>query len=317
MKEKNKEEKVKDKNNKKSKKTNKYKYYEETIISGKYPIVLSIWEGETSKPVIVFLPGTMAYPQTYNEFLEPLSKLGYNIIGLNFISHGKSPRIKKDFILDDLVENSIDAITYAKAKFGDRIILFGHSQGGIVASKVASIDSRPKAVVSHNVIISTIPGVEGVTKVKIKLTPSRLKIVQNIMKMIAKIMPKKKIRATDYINNVERCIFNEEQVRNIETMVNDENNKDPYSLEEYPLSLVASLFALNTDFLINGEIKTPFYLVAVTGDEVFPYQYMKDCYKAIKAPEKYFVELDCDKHMSLTNYPELTINILTKIFDRY
>lgn len=53
----------------------KYKYYEETITSDKYPIVLDIWEGSTDKPVIVFLPGTMAYPNVYINFLEPLAKM--------------------------------------------------------------------------------------------------------------------------------------------------------------------------------------------------------------------------------------------------
>lgn len=55
-------------------KNKEYKYYEETIISGKYPIVLDIWEGSKEKPVIIFLPGTMAYPNVYINFLDPLAK---------------------------------------------------------------------------------------------------------------------------------------------------------------------------------------------------------------------------------------------------
>lgn len=310
-----------------TKNASNYKYYEETILSGENEIVLAIWDGEQDKPVIVFLPGTMGYPQTYIEFLEPLSTLGYNIVGVNFVSHGKSPRTKKNFNVQDLVQNTVDAITYASGKFSDRIIVLGHSQGGIVASKVAAIDSRPKAVIAHNVLITTIPGAEKVTNIKIKLTPLRVKIAQAIVRLLINIFPLKKIKTTDYINNVELAIENiektneqkqEEVSSEFKNQKNDEQEeKDPYALSEYPFSMVGSLFALDTSFMLDGSIKTPFYLIAVPEDEIFPYQYMKDCYKAIKAPEKHFIKLECHQHMSLTGCPELSIKILTEIFDKY
>ena len=290
-------------------KENKYKYYEETIISGTYPIVLSIWEGSKDKLNIIFLPGTMGYPQTYNAFLEPLSKLGYNIIGINFVSHGKSPRTKETFTADDLIENTIDTITYVNAKFGDRIILLGHSQGGIIASKVASIDPRIKAVLSHNVVMQEVEGSEAVVNINVKTTPVTVKIVQGLAKMAAKIMPKKQLKATDYISNVDECI--EEHPGEFDHEI------DPYALQTYPLTMVSSLFCLDTKYLTDGSIKMPFYLLAAKVDEIFPYEYMKNCYKAINSKEKHFVPIDCDRHMSLTHCPDIAIKTLVEIFDKY
>lgn len=56
-------------------KNKEYKYYEKTIISEKYPIVLDIWEGNKDKPAIIFLPGTMAYPNRYIDFLESIANM--------------------------------------------------------------------------------------------------------------------------------------------------------------------------------------------------------------------------------------------------
>ena len=44
---------------------------------------------------------------------------------------------------------------------------------------------------------------------------------------------------------------------------------------------------------------------------------MKECYDVLNAPEKYFVKLEAESHTSLITNPDISINVLTKIFDKY
>ena len=105
-------------------------------------------------------------------------------------------------------------MTYAINKFGDRIIVFGHSQGGIVASKVASIDSRIKATIAHNVIILEISGAEKLTNLHVKMTPLKKKIFKTVSTILAKLFPTKLIKATEYINNVDQTAEQKKRKKN-------------------------------------------------------------------------------------------------------
>lgn len=87
-------------------------YEEVGISSNNVPITLSIWYTERRSPTIVFLPGTMSHPLMYENFLCGLSERGFNIIGVHYLSHGKSPKIKKNYTMEDMLHNVYDATTY-------------------------------------------------------------------------------------------------------------------------------------------------------------------------------------------------------------
>jgi len=90
--------------------------YEEVLVeSAGALIALSVWRGERDAPCVVFLPGTMTHPLFYEEFLDGLARAGFNLVGVHFQGHGKSPRVKCLFSLDDLVQNACDAVSYASA----------------------------------------------------------------------------------------------------------------------------------------------------------------------------------------------------------
>lgn len=117
-------------------------YKEVGISSNNVPITLSIWYTERSSPTIVFLPGTMSHPLMYENFLCGLSERGFNIIGIHYLSHGKSPKIKKNYTMEDLLHNVYDATTYGIENFGENIAVMGSSQGGILAAMAAGRDTR-------------------------------------------------------------------------------------------------------------------------------------------------------------------------------
>lgn len=45
------------------------------------------------------------------EPLDGLARAGFNLVGVHFQNHGKSPRVKRLFSLDDLVQNAFDAVS--------------------------------------------------------------------------------------------------------------------------------------------------------------------------------------------------------------
>ncbi|HEX2916129.1 MAG TPA: hypothetical protein VH186_35545 [Chloroflexia bacterium] len=93
--------------------------YEETLItSNGVPIALSIWKARPDDPCLVFLPATMTHPLFYEEFLDALALAGFNVVGVHFQNHGKSPRLKRLYSFDDMVQNARDAAGYARQRFG-------------------------------------------------------------------------------------------------------------------------------------------------------------------------------------------------------
>src|SRR5215469_8062633 len=109
--------------------------YEEVLIESQgIPIALSIWEAKQGAPCVVFLPGTMTHPLFYEELLDGLSRAGFNVVGVHFQGHGKSPRVDQLFSFDDLVQNGRDTISYAIERFKSSILVLVSSQGGMVAT---------------------------------------------------------------------------------------------------------------------------------------------------------------------------------------
>ena len=49
-------------------------YREVVLGSAGARIVLSVWDGTTGMPVVLFLPGTMTHPLFYEEFLDAVNR---------------------------------------------------------------------------------------------------------------------------------------------------------------------------------------------------------------------------------------------------
>lgn len=106
----------------------------------------------------------MSHPLMYENFLCGLSERGFNIIGIHYLSHGKSPKIKKNYTMEDLLHNVYDVTTYGIENFGENIAVMGSSQGGILAAMAAGRDTRLKAVFPHNIMLTTLKETMSLTK---------------------------------------------------------------------------------------------------------------------------------------------------------
>ena len=282
-------------------------YQEVTIFSNAVPITLSIWQAEKSSPTIVFLPGTMSHPLMYENFLSGLCEQGFNIIGIHYLSHGKSPKIKVNYTMDDLLCNVYDATTYGIEKLGDRIAIMGSSQGGILAAMAAGRDARIKAVFPHNIMLTTLKETMSLTKYP-AWTHRFMGVIQWAFRMGGRLFPNYKVPGDAYLDFDK--VFHSEQAKK-------ECLSDPLLLPYYPLRFIASLFNADLSCLENGSIHCPVALITAKGDPLFSFDYTKKVFDLIQAPQKELIVLNLYRHMIFNEDTANTIKELEPTLHKY
>ena len=281
--------------------------YEEALIESLgVPIALSIWTGESGAPGVVFLPGTMIHPLFYEEFLDGLAQAGFNVLGVHYVEHGKSPRAKRLFSFEDLVQNGLDAVGYASDRFLREVLVLGSSQGAIVAMTLAK-DERVGAVFAHNVLDTRMAQSLRVTRFPRMLQPL-YHTIPKAMRGVARALPRLPVPASFYLQ--ERRIFGAEWTRN-------QFHWDPLSLRSYPLYFLASLFSADTSFLTSGEIRCPVVVIASTGDKLFPFDYTEQVYERILAPSKEMLVFELNHHLILNECVEEVLPSLVAKLKEY
>lgn len=261
-------------------------YYETFISSTDTEICLSVYELDKNKPVIVFLPGTMVSPLFYDEFLLELAEKGFNVVGVHFISHGRSYR-KELFSFEDMEQNVKDTITYTIKNFNDKIIVMGSSQGGILAIAVSAEDNRIKAVFPHNILLPHLPESVEITRFP-NFFKYCYKSVVDFIKWSGRVFPGLQLPMTFYLS-FDRVTKSKK--------IKEDFYKDNYSLKSYPLYFLASLFGADMTKIIDGSIKCPVVVIASTKDPLFSFNYTKKVYELIKAPEKEMLVFDEPYHL--------------------
>ena len=262
--------------------------YEEALIeSSGARIALSIWKAAPDAPCVVFLPGTMTHPLFYEEMLDGIARAGFNVVGVHFQSHGKSPRSNRLYGFEDLVQNGLDVVSYAVERFGDEVLVLGSSQGGVLAMAVAGKDERVGAVFAHNVLDPSMPESLRVTRFPRWLRPFHGTIVK-AMNGAAKLLPRLRLPVGFYLD--DQRVFGEEWTREL-------FYEDPLALTSYPLYFLASLFSADMSFMRSGRIHCPVVVIAATGDRLFPFDYVERVYQRIVAPHKEMLVFDLERHL--------------------
>jgi alpha-beta hydrolase superfamily lysophospholipase len=267
--------------------TSHYEHYDEvTITSAEAPVVLAQYHSDEKDPVVIFLPGTMVHPLFYDSFLTKLCKSGFNVIGINFISHGKSPHVRELFTIEDLQENVRDAIEFSSKYYSGDIFLLGSSQGGILATSVAD-DERIKAVFAHDTILPELPETAELLNLPEWLQKSAGTLFQ-LVKVAAYFTPRRQVPLTTYLD-VDR-LTDDQSV--IERFMND-----PLCRKSYPLGYLASLFNIDMHVATDGSIKCPYVLIAAKREKLFTFDYVKKVFEAVVAPEKELLAFDLPHHI--------------------
>lgn len=272
-------------------------YKEIEIKSDSIPITLSIWEATPNSPTIIFLPGTMSHPLMYSQFLEGLCNYGFHVIGVHYLSHGKSSKLRETYTMSDLAQNVSDAATFAIEQYGENIALMGSSQGGILAAMVAGIDHRFKALFPHNIMLTTLQETMNLTKFP-AWTHRFMGVILAGFRVGAFLFPKMKIKGNAYLD-YDR-VFHSEQAK--EDCLND-----PLLLPYYPLQFISSLFNADMSCLGDGSLSCPVMLITACGDPLFSLSYTRKVFDLIKAPKKELLVLEADRHMLFNEDVEKTL----------
>lgn len=282
-----------------------YPNYREVLIeSADTKIALSLYESAQDDPCVVFLPGTMTHPLFYDDFLTLLAGSGVNVIGVHYISHGKSPRERNLYTFDDMIRNVHDTVSYCIATYHDNPILLGSSQGGILSMAAAGSDTRIKAVFPHNILLTELKETIAVTRF-----PEYLKVfyapASSVMRIGARLFPKLQIPIAAYLD--QKRVFVRQETK-------EQFNTDPIGLTKYPLFFMESLFSADLKSLTDGSITCPVVVIASTREALFPYYYTCQVYELLKAPKKEMLTFDEPYHLLFNECIDKVIDpISTKI----
>jgi alpha-beta hydrolase superfamily lysophospholipase len=262
-------------------------YSEKLIDSANTKIALSIYSSNKDDPCVIFLPGTMTHPLVYDDFLAALAGHGFNVVGVHFLSHGKSLRERKRYTFDDMVQNVEDTISFCLDRFGSNPIVMGSSQGGILSMAVAAKDRRVKAAFAHNILLPTLRESISITKFP-RFFNLFYGIFPPIMKCLARIMPELLVPVTAYLD-FDRVTPSPEIQRGF--------YEDPLGLTCYPLCFLASLFTADFTGLTDGSIECPVVIIASKGDPLFSFSYCSTVFEKIAAPKKEMIVFDEPYHL--------------------
>jgi len=264
-------------------------YGEVTITSAGVPVVLSHYpSADPLADTVLFLPGTMVHPLFYDSFLCRIAGAGFRVVGLHFLSHGRSPRVNECFVFDDLVQNGRDAIGYCAERFAGSVVLLGSSQGGIVATALAG-DPRIKAVFAHDTILPEMD--ETVELIRLpRWLHGTAGLLRAALRLAARLRPGYQVPITAYLEP-DRITRDEAIIARF--------RDDPLCRKSYPLSFIASLFNASLPTATDGSIKIPFILIAATEDPLFGLDYICKVYDALVAPEKELMLFELPFHILL------------------
>jgi alpha-beta hydrolase superfamily lysophospholipase len=263
------------------------RYEETTIESGGVPIVLSVWRGTPRAPIVVFFSGTMGHPLFHEEFLDGLNQAGFSVVGLHPQGHGKSPRVRRTLRWADMVRNAVDTIDWTARSFEGPVVVVGSSQGGILATTVASKCPGLAAVFARNTVDPRLPQTLEITSFPRWLRPIYRPLLV-IIDQLARLAPRLPVPIGFYLDLDRVCR---------DPWTKEQFLLDPLLLRSYPLRFLADLLIADASGMTDGSIRCPVVIMASTGDRVFPFSYMELIFDRLVAPEKELMTFQTDSHL--------------------
>jgi alpha-beta hydrolase superfamily lysophospholipase len=215
-----------------------------------------------------------------------LAASGFNVVGVHFLSHGKSPRLKEAFTFDDLLQNVRDAIGYCDEHYSGNLFLLGSSQGGILATAAAD-DRRLGGVLVHDTILPELEETAELLNLPGWLRPG-VKSLLWCLKVLAWLIPRYQVPVNRYLD-AERLTLSEALV--------ERYKNDPLSRKSYPLSFIVSLFHADMHVATDGSISCPFVMIAALHDPLFDIDYIRSVFDRIVAPSKELMSFDLPYHL--------------------
>ncbi len=256
-----------------------------------FRIHMDILEYGKGYPTVVFVPGTGVYAQFYKEFMESLRNRGFNVIGFDPRGHGRSSGPRGDYSLNELVDDALAVVAYARERFGWNVSIAGSSQGGIVAFYAAARDETLVTAICHNMAV-----MDG----KDNLVLSSLKLPDYAVSILERVMPIYKnfaVPLTLYLD-----LSKEKLKGNIDVKTYMEG--DPLCVRWITVRALQSLLKTDLPQPVE-EITVPVMLIHSDGDNIFPREYVEGIYDRLTCRKNYFLLKGAEHLVTTNNVPEI------------
>jgi alpha-beta hydrolase superfamily lysophospholipase len=265
-----------------------FSLWEEDYISANgQKLHLDVLIHRESSPTLVFIPGTATYARAYAEFMSEVHKRGFNVVGFDPRGHGRSSGLRGDYTINEIVDDTLAVVEYARQRFRGKVAIAGSSQGGIVALYAAARDDSLAGAVCHN--LADLNGRDNIELSTVKIPhwlspPARLlmRIYQGYSIPISIYLDLEKEKLSDGSDAAKHI------------------NEDPLCVSWISMRAMRSL--LKTDLARPvDEITVPICLVHSAGDNIFPKEYVEGIYASLTCPKEYIL-LEGKDHLVMTNY---------------
>lgn len=260
---------------------------EEYLEANGFLLHLDILAYGTGYPSVVFIPGTSVYAQLYLEFMDAIHKKGFNVIGFDPRGHGRSSGARGDYTIDEIVDDTLAVVDYARKIFGSKVALAGSSQGGIAAFYAAARDDTLSGAICHN--IADLNGKDNLILSTLK-TP---KFLVPMAKRFMRIFKLFSIPISLYLNlKIEHLKDGTDAAAYIKD--------DPLCVTWITLRAMSSLIFTRLAKPVE-RITVPIMLVHSEKDTIFPQYYVEDIWNRLMCANKDYLLLKDTEHLAMTN----------------
>lgn len=245
----------------------------DSVLSDGLKLHLDVLEYSAEAPTIVFIPGTAIYAMCYAELLYALGQQGFNVVGFDPRGHGRSEGARGDYTIPELMTDTQNVITYAIARFNDKVSVMGSSQGGIVAFYLAAKDERIHSVICQCLADMSMPETETLARF-----PWLIKSFKAVASRVGYLIPNIQMPIESYIDLSDIPLRHFGSIRKF-------IQQDPLSLQTVSMRALKSLAFEELSKPIE-EIKVPVLILLGTDDSIFTVPYTRKIYDRIQSDKK-------------------------------
>ncbi len=263
---------------------------EETFLKTEGPrLHINILAAGEGAPVLVFVPGTSVYAWLYVEFMYAMYRQGFTVIGFDPRGHGQSSGARGDYTMNELVEDTLAVVDYARKRFGGPVAVAGSSQGGMVAFYAAAADESLAAAVCHN--LADLNGKDNLQLSRLKIPAPLVPVNQLLIKLYGRFA----IPVSLYLDLSREFL---KDGTDAATYV----RQDPLCINWVTLRALGSLMKTQPARPVEA-ISVPVMLVHSGQDNIFPQTYVEGIYHRLTCPKEYLL-LENRDHLVMTNHVE-------------
>ena len=261
-------------------------YTETSIEANGIRLHLDVFSTGKNAPTVVFIPGTSVYTKFYIEFMYKLYLQGFNIIGFDPRGHGLSSGLRGDYTINEIVDDTLAVVKYARERFGGKVAIAGSSQGGMVAFYAAARDNSIAAAVCHN--IADLNGKDNLVLSQVKPPVFMIPFAE----FMAGLYKNFAIPISLYLD-----LTKEKTKSGVDAASLLKDN--PIAVKWITIRALGSL--MHTDLARPVEaITVPIMLIHAENDTIFPQKYVENIFNRLTCKKEYLLLKDTE-HLVMTN----------------